>query len=605
MKKLFFMLLFIQILLPQHPSIKLIKSSNEYYHGTGISQNIDEARDRALSQLTKQIAVRVSSSFEEKLKESDSQITESTKKILKTHSNATLHNVNIIKKHTSAGKIEVFCYLKKNEVDKIFNERKELISEIVKKAKTYESEYNYAYALKNYYFANILLNSLPYQNVNYRGINYTTLIPEKINNIILNTDFKYLKERYISSNEREIIIQVESDGHPISLLDFTFWNGSDQISVQAKDGVACIRLIGSNINFNRLQINIKYSYYNCRKEYKIVEDLWDIIDKPEYNPEKIVELKKKKLIGLIKSKNVVSNTNTFNIKLKTEYDNVPAERICAKTKRFLNLLDKQNIRKIKEFCHGDIFLKDKIMNYIEYNNPKPQEKNIGGYINRTTKGWEVRKIRMLHQYPSINKQSTEYLVLDFSKEGYLKDINVAITKELYDKFVKQGDFADDWNNRQQIIKFMEKYRTAYLCRDTSIVKKMFAEDALIIIGRKIKRRQINPEDIYNKTGNKPEYEYLKLTKERYIKRQQWIFDIQKDIFLDFPSFEINRKNNDPNIYGIEMRQNYFSTTYSDEGYLFLLIDFAPTNPLIYVRAWQPNEWSEDELVRTADFIVHR
>jgi hypothetical protein len=37
-----------------------------------------------------------------------------------------------------------------------------------------------------------------------------------------------------------------------------------------------------------------------------------------------------------------------------------------------------------------------------------------------------------------------------------------------------------------------------------------------------------------------------------------------------------------------MRQSYASTTYADEGYLFLLIDFRETDPLIYVRAWQPN-----------------
>lgn len=81
--------------------------------------------------------------------------------------------------------------------------------------------------------------------------------------------------------------------------------------------------------------------------------------------------------------------------------------------------------------------------------------------------------------------------------------------------------------------------------------------------------------------------------------------MQKDIFLDFSNFNIVKKNNAKNVYGVEMRQAYNSTTYSDEGYLFLLIDFGESDPLIYVRAWQPNEWNDSTLVRTANFRIYK
>jgi hypothetical protein len=54
-----------------------------------------------------------------------------------------------------------------------------------------------------------------------------------------------------------------------------------------------------------------------------------------------------------------------------------------------------------------------------------------------------------------------------------------------------------------------------------------------------------------------------------------------------------------------MRQSYASTTYADEGYLFLLIDFAEEDPMIYVRAWQPETWSDDELIKTANFRIYK
>jgi hypothetical protein len=213
---------------------------------------------------------------------------------------------------------------------------------------------------------------------------------------------------------------------------------------------------------------------------------------------------------------------------------------------------------------------------------------------------------MLHNYPSINKQSTEYLVLDFNEHGALVDINASITENLYQHFIEKSKYSQDWGNRQEIIKFIEKYRTAYLTRDIETINLMFAEDALIIIGRKIERKPL-PDNMvnYQKLSKEPDYEYLKLTKQKFIERQRQIFNLQKDIFLDFSSFDIVKKNNAAGVYGVEMRQSYASTAYSDEGYLFLLVDFTERDPLIYIRAWQPNEWSDSALVRTANFRIYK
>ena len=39
-----------------------------------------------------------------------------------------------------------------------------------------------------------------------------------------------------------------------------------------------------------------------------------------------------------------------------------------------------------------------------------------------------------------------------------------------------------------------------------------------------------------------------------------------------------------------MMQSWNTKRYSDEGYLFLMIDFSnEDNPLIHVRTWQPNK----------------
>ena len=603
MKKLLVILLTAALAFAQQPNKSEIVGSGNYYYGTGASFDANEARDRALDELTKQIAVKVESSFEEKLLEKDQKVTENTEKILKTHSAATLRNVREIKRPLSSGQIEVFCFLRKSEVDKIFNERKELIADIVHKAEKSIKEFNPAYALKYYYFAGLLLNSLPDETVVYNGINLTTEIPHRINEIIRKIGFTFENDQMPAENERQITLSVNYDGKPVSLLDFLFWDGTNQIAVLARDGLAAFKLYGASVGFEELRLNIKYAYYECRKEFSVVESLWELVLKPDFRSQKTISLKKKKK----PVQPAVEFSTEYDLKLDATDHTAPSERIAQQAGQFLEILESGDLNRLETVYKGDQFFLTKVKDYVRFNHCQALDKRIQADINKTSNGWEMRRIRMLHEYPSIHKQTTEYLVLDFDDKGKLCDLNTSITEYLYKKFVKEAEYGDDWENRQEIIKFLEKYRTAYMTRDIQTVDLMFAEDAIIIVGRKLERKPLSPDMIpdYERTGNQPEYEYLRLKKADFISRQKRIFDLQQDIFLDFASFDMIRKNNDPNVYGIEMRQNYFSTTYSDEGYLFLLIDFTEIDPLIWVRAWQPNSWSEDELIRTSSFRIRR
>ena len=337
------------------------------------------------------------------------------------------------------------------------------------------------------------------------------------------------------------------------------------------------------------------------------------VESVKYAPDGLLsQCEKPYLIPVVLSKPsvaVIPNNNTganWNMKLAFKKDIPVAGKITRCAIKFLDVISSGSKTQIRQTYAGDHFLRDKLLNYVSFNHPKPLSKTIKADINETKSGYELRKVRMLHSYPSIHKQSTEFLVLDFNDKGELIDVNTSITENLYQTFVKQSQFGKDWSRRQQIIKFVEKYRTAYLTRDIKTVDLMFSEDALILVGRKIIRRKLPEKNRpFHKIGNEPDYEYIKLTKKKYISRQKRVFQSQKDIFLDFSNFDIIKKGNASNVYGVEMRQSYASTTYSDEGYLFLLIDFSERDPMIYVRAWQPNEWNDSSLVHTANFRIYK
>ncbi len=153
---------------------------------------------------------------------------------------------------------------------------------------------------------------------------------------------------------------------------------------------------------------------------------------------------------------------------------------------------------------------------------------------------------------------------------------------------------------------MEKYRTAYMARDMGVLDKIFAEDALIIVGRLLKTKKTTDAISYVKLNDEqPDFEQIKYTKAEYLLRQRRIFEGREDIFLDFSKFAIHRKNDTTGIYGVSLRQGYESTGYSDEGYLFLLIDFNKDDPQIYVRSWQPQEWDTSTLLGLSNFRINK
>ncbi len=580
-----------------------IINSGKYYYGSGISDIAKEARARAIEELTSQIAVRVASDFETKINiKGAADAKEEVKSILRTHSLATLHNVSFINSTTDDGSINVFCYLLKSEAAKIFETRRKLVFDFFSRAREYEQDGNFGEALKLYYFSIVLLNSIPNQVVMFDGLNLITELPSRITKIILGTRFSLRNDRLISDKEREITLAVSVNGKKAYTLNFTFWDGSKQIEVKTRDGLATLRLLGSFIDKEELNIKIDYAFYEARDEYKAVKDLWDLVARPRFDCRKTVPLKKDKIREIIPDISDASDWN-FNLEYKSE---VPVAReIKNSTARFLALIAKGDMREVKAAYADDPFLQKKVADYMRFNHPKALDENIRAAVEKTNAGFELRKIRMLHNYPSINKQSTEYLVLDFSEQGKLKDLNLSITENLYNHLKKAADISGDWANRQAIIKFVEKYRTAYMTRDIKTVGLMFAEDALILIGRKIERKEFKDQPWkYRKLGKQPDYQYLRLKKSAYLKRLAAIFRAQQDIFLGFGSFDIFKKNSKREIYGVQMRQHYNSTTYADEGYLFLLIDFTEEDPLIYVRAWQPNEWSKEALVDAANFKIH-
>ena len=105
-------------------------------------------------------------------------------------------------------------------------------------------------------------------------------------------------------------------------------------------------------------------------------------------------------------------------------------------------------------------------------------------------GWEVRDIKVKVEMGetadnkvAIASNPYQYLVFQLTPEGLIEDVRFAIEKPHWDAIVEQGQKLNDFARRQQILQTVEVFRTAYCEKDLDYLKKIYSDDALIIVGK--------------------------------------------------------------------------------------------------------------------------
>jgi hypothetical protein len=169
--------------------------------------------------------------------------------------------------------------------------------------------------------------------------------------------------------------------------------------------------------------------------------------------------------------------------------------------------------------------------------------------------------------------------------------------------LSQTALNDVWSKEQWteedrlvIVDFLEHYKTAYALERIDYIESIFSDDALIIVGNYTVNK--NPENPYK---NNRIIEYNRFSKQEYLERLKLLFNSKEYVNIQFEQSTIRTGAKD-HVYGIEIKQNYYSSNYGDEGYLFLLVDLQDsTKPVIHVRTWQPEPDAEGHVYGIGDF----
>lgn len=266
-----------------------IRTSGEYYYGSGTGKTEAEADKAALNDLVQMIATHVSSDFQMQTDETQANgnIDHKTyvRNCVSTYSSSALTNVE---KWTEGKEPEITVrrYMLRSELDKIYEKRKEKIRDMVAIADGALEKAKVDMALQYYYWAYSLARSLqhPTEAKDEAGHSLVTLLPVKIRGI--------LEDISVAFDKREgdcVDLIFNYKGRPVSGLDFLYSDGREECDGAAKDGRGMLEMApGYETEFYHL--DIEYEYKNLARGDDELQAVLDVVAKAAF-PESSVSVK--------------------------------------------------------------------------------------------------------------------------------------------------------------------------------------------------------------------------------------------------------------------------------------------------------------------------
>lgn len=225
----------------------------------------------------------------------------------------------------------------------------------------------------------------------------------------------------------------------------------------------------------------------------------------------------------------------------------------------------------------------------------------------SAEGYVIRNI-----YIQVNPMIEDYdeereraLTIRLTKDGQIASVVMAASDMAYEKIVRNGLSVTDMERRQTILGFVENFRSHYDEKDINALEQIFSDDALIITGTVIMKRDYKGDMPHLK----PEIVYKTQGKVEYLHNLAANFKRNKYIKVTFSEIEVVRHPTNPDYYAVTLRQHWKSSSYEDDGYLVLLWEFREgQDPIIHVRTWQPERignrsLTREEVINIMDFTI--
>ena len=222
---------------------------------------------------------------------------------------------------------------------------------------------------------------------------------------------------------------------------------------------------------------------------------------------------------------------------------------------------------------------------------------------RTKTGYSVRQIPVIvNDKDTLGAPSMRELTIEFNNNGQITGVFFALEQHNIDTILRTGSAVKDTRERQEILNFVERYRSYYDQKDIKSIEDIFTDDAIIITGT-VGMKKTNEGGMI-KTVN-----YDQLSKQQYINKLKKIFEKKSYVKVKFNGIEVISHPTRSDIYMVRLLQNWRTPGYEDNGYVTLLWQFPKNggDPRIMVRTWQDEsiiKSDENQLFYVTDFKIN-
>ena len=565
--------------------IARIKASDDYIWGEGRGDTDAKATQSALNDLISKISVTVQSETSLDMQSiNDGKNVDSKsamEAVIKTYSTGSLTNTKSIFV-THEPNAYVFRYMEKDELEKIFEEREDRILSYVYTAQNAEREGRIDDALRNYYWGFCLLKSLQHPNkvkLEQDGVKHTLMvwIPEQINQLLGNIKTEVAK---IDGNVVDLLITYK--GKPVTSLDFRFMDGQNYSFVNsAKDGISQIELNPASPT-DKLQLKYEYEFTGQMRQDRELEMVMDVFNPTPFPKATVVVnggSKKEMKVAMMQFQEAVTTMSEA-----THATVVEKPSLYAKTvNQIISAIKSRKYDQVKPFFTDEGY--DMFTRLINYGTAtilgNPQL-----HFYRLSNRVICRSVPMKFAFKNNKRSFVEDVTFTFNDRDQIESIAFGLDKAARDDIFNRE--ARGWNDsiRMVIATFLENYKTAFALKRADYIKSIFDDDAIIIVGHVIRKAQKTAEN--DKYLDNEMVKHTRLSKQEYIRNVERSFKSNEFINIRFTDNDVKKMGVGADTYGIQIHQDYYSSSYADTGYLFLMVDLNdPDLPCIKVRTWQP------------------
>lgn len=578
-----------------------IMADPEYFYGdSGECKNKRKADEKAVEELL--TAIANDRSLDPVYFPDAGDNAEQREKIMGTYSDILRKMAGDIVISDADGKARVLRYINRSDFMGICDLRENRVRDYIAQGMAAEEQLQLGIALRSYYWAMMLCHSHPFANTlkmndTESGLECPTYkwIMRRTESLL--SDIVVLPRKQEQADSKEFIFGVNLYGNSVNGIELEYYNGSGTSVTSVENGICTVKLQHHDFDEVFIEIdieNIDAAKYYDPEVYSIMCQFDEQIEIPE--AKKTVDINKAKKVKDIAEMKTYSQGYMETIEKSESFVEsfaTPEQPYSKLTKSIEKAISNHNAESVRSLFTIDGY--QMFQSMLASGNCKI-------IATPSYKFLEFNDIVLCRSIPlrfdfNGNASFIRNLCLRINKDSGLVE---SIAFQLTD--IAESDILskEKWSHEAKLtlLNFMEDYQTAYALQRRDYLDQIFSENALIIIGSVF--RESKKSDMLS-MRDEVKVKYDTLSKSQFISRLNRIFDNNEFVNLKLADTRFNTVNGIKDVIGVEVKQEYLSSTYGDIGYLFLMVDLRGEKPVIHVRTWQPKETPVDEKINAHSF----